>query len=108
MAEVLGAVASTLTLAGVFSNCIHAFEAFYIARERKSELRTLFLQFKLQEARLWTWGRALGWVSSVDRASAPTIPAECEAVIQATLQRLFELITDGTILKDKYGCLCRR
>lgn len=86
MAGVLEVVASTITLAGIFGSCIQAFEAFYIAKERKSDLRTLFLQFKLQEARLWSWGNALGWHVCAKK-SGPTsnFLMQCNASLSTTI-----------------------
>ena len=102
--EVFGTVVSAVTLASAFSSCIHAFEVFYVAKDGKAELRTLQLQFKLQEARLWTWGKELGWVSEPDSRTRPSIGEEVSGVVAQTLQHLFELMTDAEALRKEYGC----
>lgn len=57
MAEVLGAVASGITLAALFKACIDAFELIQVGRHQDVDYRKLKLRLNVERCRLFVWGR---------------------------------------------------
>jgi len=63
MAEILGAVASGVTLASLFKVCFEAFDLIQTARNRDADLQKLALRFNIEKCRLYVWGEAMGLTS---------------------------------------------
>ena len=70
MAEVLGAVASGLTVAGLFRVCIEAFDLIQKARNQDTDLEKLILKLNIERCRLYVWGEALGLTVPQDSRQA--------------------------------------
>lgn len=57
MAEVLGAVASAVTL---FTTCVEAFDIFRNAQNQAIDIKKLTLKLNIEKCRLYIWGQAMG------------------------------------------------
>jgi hypothetical protein len=55
MAEVIGTIASALTIAALFKTCIEAFDLVRASQRQESELRKLSLRLNIEKSRLYTW-----------------------------------------------------
>lgn len=105
MAEILGAVASGITLAALFKTCVEAFDLIQTAHNQELDLRKLVLRLGIEKCRLFTWGESLGFTTAGDD-SEPTVSASCQfhEVMMETLETLLQLFNDSKKLQERYGC----
>ena len=105
MAEVVGVIASTFTLAEVFKICIDAFELISAAKRHDSDVKNLTLKLKIEKCRLLVWGRSMGLGPSGDGEATSRLD-ECEFadVVRETLTSVIELLSNSQDLARKYGC----
>ncbi len=95
MAEVLGAVASGLTVASLFKLCIGAFSFIQIVRHQDIDLQKLTLRFSIERCRLYVWGEAMGLTAPP--APGQTRPLEAsnfQDLACSTLQAILDTIRD--------------
>ena len=59
MAEVVGAIASAVTIIGLFKSCIDAFELVQVARNQGTDYNRLLVKFNIEKCRLYTWGQKM-------------------------------------------------
>ncbi|KAL8840910.1 MAG: hypothetical protein Q9170_001103 [Blastenia crenularia] len=105
MAEVLGVVASGLTVAGLFKICIQAFDLIETARHQDTDLRRLALRFNIEKCRLYTWGEAMGLTAPPARGqSGPLETTMFNDLVCGTLQAILDTFRDTQKMKDQYGC----
>ena len=104
MAEIVGAAASVITLAGLFKGCIDAFELIKCARNQGLELKKLSLKLSIERCRLLVWGKSMGL--SADSENVQHVLKDCgfQPIIHDTLQLVIQLFTDSHQLANKYGC----
>ena len=103
MAEVLGVVASGVTLAALFKTCVDAFELVQVARHQETDFHKLRLRLQIERCRLFTWGEAMGLVES-DALDRPIDRSRFPEVIREILQVMLNLFEDSHKIRDKYGC----
>jgi hypothetical protein len=60
MAEVIGAIASGITLAALFQICVEAFDIIYVAKNHDRDLKLLVLKLNIEKCKLVAWGQLLG------------------------------------------------
>lgn len=60
MAELFGAVASGVTLAGLFRACLEAFDMIRTAHDQEMDLKKLTLKLNIEKCRLYLWGDEMG------------------------------------------------
>ena len=105
MAEILGAIASGLTIAGLFKVCIEAFDLIQTSRRQDADLRRLTLKFNIEKCRLYVWGEAMG-------LTRPPLPEQCrpldnfmfEGLVRDVLRDIVETFQDTQKMKGRYGC----
>jgi hypothetical protein len=105
MAEIVGVIASGITLAALFKSCIEAFDLIQTGHNQELDLMKLVLRLNIEKCRLFTWGESMGLTSTPDEAE-PTASASCEfrEVMMQTLETIFLLFNDSKKLQDRYGC----
>ena len=105
MAEILGAVASAVTLAEVFKVCIDAFELIRAAQKHDTEVKKLTLKLNIEKCRLLVWGRSMGLVAYGDNEPTSRLD-DCpfSDVVRETLESITELLSNSQNLARKYGC----
>ncbi len=108
MAELLGAIASGITLVGLFKACIDAFDVIQNIRHHDSDYQRLAVRLEIEKARLYTWGEVMGLTDlpEGDRKS-PLANHKFEDLIRKTLETIFLLFNDSDRLRDAYGCKAR-
>lgn len=62
MAEVIGALASGITIAALLKTCLDAFDLIYAAKNHDRELKRLVVKLNLEKCKLLAWGQSLGVV----------------------------------------------
>lgn len=98
MAEVLGAVASGMTVASLFKVCIGAFNFIQIVRHQDIDLQKLTLRFSIERCRLYVWGETMG-------LTAPPLEASnFQDLACSTLQAILDTIRDTQKMRQQYGC----
>ena len=105
MAEVLGAVASGLTVASLFKLCIEAFDLIQIARNQDTDVQKSILRLNIERCRLWVWGETMGL--TVPQNSGQTRPLESSqfyGLVCDTLQAILDTFRDTQKMKEQYGC----
>lgn len=103
MAEVIGTIASVVTLAALFKSCIEAFDIIQTAHNQELDIRKLVLKLNLEKCRLYTWGEAMGLMT--DQEEQP-VTATCpfQDILMETLEMLLQLFDDTERLQNLYGC----
>lgn len=106
MAEIVGAVASGVTLAALFKLCIDAFDGIQTIKKQALDLQKLVLKLNIQKCRLYIWGKAMGLTSmgepvhdmTLDRCPYPELVLEI-------LKLILDMLKDSDKLEGKYGCV---
>ena len=110
MAEILGAVASGITVAGLFASCIEVFAIINTQHNASDEHAVLSTQLKIEQCRLYVWGRRLGLdnpnnrpVSSYNQV-ADLNGTPFARIIHETLQAILLLFENTSQIAKRYGC----
>lgn len=105
MAEILGAIASGITLAALFKTCVEAFDLIQTCRQQEVEYRKLKLRLNIEKCRLYIWGESMGLVDAADKTKQrPIDKLRFPKVVREILEELHQLFQDSSKIKDKYGC----
>jgi hypothetical protein len=109
MAEVIGLVASGMTIAGLFKICVEAFDLIQTGRHQELDLKKLTLRLNIEKCRLYTWGQAMGLTNLAESSSEdrqhPLDLYEFRDLVKETLEVIFRLFNDTHKIKDAYGCI---
>jgi hypothetical protein len=109
MAEVIGLVASGMTIAGLFKICVEAFDLIQTGRHQELDLKKLTLRLNIEKCRLYTWGKAMGLTNPAESSSEdrqhPLDLCEFRDLVKETLEVIFRLFNDTHKIKDTYGCI---
>jgi hypothetical protein len=106
MAEVLGAVASGITLAALFKTCLDTFDIFQAAKNSDVDLRKLLVRLNIEKCRLYTWGEAMGLTAVA--ASEQKLSLESalfQSLVRDALEIIIQLLQDSEKIKSRYGCV---
>ncbi|KAI1109768.1 prion-inhibition and propagation-domain-containing protein [Nemania sp. NC0429] len=105
MAEVVGTVASVITLIGLLKGCIDACELIRAAKDYRAELERCDLKLALEQCRLKTWGKSMGLIRDGDAQKGHNLLEHFEFrhVVQEALQQIINLLTNSDRLSKKYG-----
>lgn len=104
MAEVLGTVASGITLAALFKLCIEAFDLIQTFHNQALDLQKLTLRLNIEKCRLYTWGEAMGLTAPADNGRRPLESFDFKTLVQETLEMLLRLFSDTSKIQSRYGC----
>ncbi|KAL9616564.1 MAG: hypothetical protein Q9160_008585 [Pyrenula sp. 1 TL-2023] len=105
MAEVIGALASSLTIATLFKVCIEAFDLIQIARHQDTDLQNLALRFNIEKCRLYIWGEAMGLTTPPQPGyTRPLESLPFQELVRNTLQVILEILQDTQKMEQVYGC----
>ncbi|ERF73038.1 hypothetical protein EPUS_08602 [Endocarpon pusillum Z07020] len=106
MAEVVGTIASAVTLAALFKLCVEAFDVIHTAQKQAIDLKKLTLKLNIEKCRLYTWGEAMG-LTAVVRPSArqPLDSCPYAEIVHEILELILDMFGDSQKLKTKYGCV---
>jgi hypothetical protein len=107
MAEILGTVASVISIAGLFTQCLNAVALISAAKRTDKDLRKLTIKLSIERCRLYTWGETLG-LTMPDSDSKTTLAAlekaQFATLVKDTLEMILELFENTETLKKRYGC----
>ncbi|PKK45961.1 hypothetical protein CI102_9994, partial [Trichoderma harzianum] len=104
MAEVVGTIASVLTLVGLLKGCIDACELIRAARNQEKDLEKLDLKLTLEQCRLKSWGKSMGLIREAGENRRSLLEQfEFCAVVQRALEHIVELLTNSERLSSRYG-----
>ena len=105
MAEVIGTIASVITLAGLFKSCLDAFDLIQAGRRAEIDISKLKLRLDIEKCRLYLWGESLGLTSVTDKKSQKLQTRLCpfESVIEDALRVLLSLFEDTSKIESRYG-----
>ncbi|KAH7196410.1 prion-inhibition and propagation-domain-containing protein [Fusarium flagelliforme] len=100
--EVLGAVASGVTLAALFKYSFEAFDIIQLYQSQDVDFKRLQLQYKLEKGRLYNWGVEMGLADD----SKPNLLNEWHSkeLVAETLRQIIALFSDAQVIRKKYGC----
>lgn len=105
MAELLGAVASSITIAGLFKACIEAFELIRTAKNHEVDLKKLKLRLDIEKCRLYNWGESMGLTDTSEASeSRPIDRFRFLDIVRDILELIIRLFHDSDKIRDKYGC----
>ena len=107
MAEVVGIIASGITLAAMFKTCLDVIDLIQTVHHQELDLKKLVLKLSIEKCRLYAWGEAMG-LTEPPRTSAPRAldshPDHVQALVRDTLDMIAQLFIDTCKLEDRYGC----
>ena len=104
MAEVIGTIASVVTLAALFKSCVDAFDLIQAGRRAEVDVSKLKIRLDIERSRLWLWGDSLGLTSVTDKnkkLQARLCPFE--AVVEDILRVLLSVFEDTSKIETRYG-----
>ncbi|KAI4164462.1 MAG: hypothetical protein LQ342_001775 [Letrouitia transgressa] len=105
MTELVGAIASGVTLAALFKACIEAFDLIQTSRNQEIDFKKLRLRLNIEKCRLYTWGESMGLTDTVDAdRDRPIDRFRFPEVVQEILENVFDLFHDSHKIRDRYGC----
>lgn len=105
MAEVMGLVASGMTLAGLFKICIEAFDMIQTGRHQEVDLKKLMLRLNIEKCRLYTWGQAMGLTETINQnGTRPLDLCQFQDIVREALETVFQLFNNTHKIKETYGC----
>lgn len=105
MAEVLGAVASGVTLAALFRTCIEAFDLIQTSRHQEGDFKKLKLRLDIEKCRLYIWGELIGLTNTSEAdQDRPIDRVRFPEVVREILKSVFELFHDSHKIRERYGC----
>ena len=100
--EVVGVVASAITLAALFKTCVDAFDTIQLYQNQDADFKKLLLRLNVEKCRLYVWGRSMrlgngSAASSLDGCPFADVVSEC-------LDQIVQIFNDSERIRDKYGC----
>ncbi|KAI0004387.1 prion-inhibition and propagation-domain-containing protein [Xylariaceae sp. FL0662B] len=100
--EILGAVASAITLAALFKHAVEAFEIIDLYHNQDDDFKTLQLQLQMEQCRLYVWGENMGLTDS----SRPNLLEgwRFEYLVVQLLHHIVRLFNDAYVIRERYGC----
>ncbi|KAL9620740.1 MAG: hypothetical protein Q9160_004753 [Pyrenula sp. 1 TL-2023] len=106
MAEVLGAIASGVTLAALFKACVEAFDLIQASRNQEVDFKKLKLRLHIEKCRLYIWGDSMGLTDDTAHPNRIRLIDEFRfpEVVREILEVIFQLFNDSFKIRDKYGC----
>lgn len=105
MAELLGAIASGVTLAALFKACIEAFDLIQTSRQQEVDFKKLKLRLNIEKCRLYIWGESMGLTDCVEAdRDRPIDRFRFPELVREILEVVFQLFHDSHRIRDKYGC----
>ena len=105
MAEVVGVVASAITLAALFKVCIEAFDVICTYQAQEVELKKLVLRLNVEKCRLYVWGQVMG-LSCPSHHSRLRPLDDClfQHTVKESFHFILQVFHDSQKIEDKYGC----
>jgi hypothetical protein len=110
MAEIAGAIASGVTLAGLFASCIEIFSVIDMHRNVDEDQAVLSTRLKIEQCRLYTWGMNMGLTEhpneqakkhhSVSHLSGTPFAN----IVHDILNSIFMLFENTNQIRSRYGC----
>ena len=105
MAEVIGTVASGLTLASLLKVCLDAFDLIQASRNQELDYQKLVLKLNIERCRLYTWGQAMHLIPVDGQAqTSPLDSFAFRSLVSSTLEMMQKLFYDADKLENRYGC----
>src|SRR2546423_5065739 len=105
MAEIIGFVASGMTIAGLFKICVEAFDLVQTSRHQELDLKKLTLRLNIEKCRLYTWGQVMGLTEVTDEEQQhPLDQCQFHRLVRDTLEIILQLFNDTHKVRDAYGC----
>lgn len=101
--EVVGGVASVITIVALFKNCLDTFDFIQAGKDMVAESFKLILRLQLEKSRLWAWGDAMGLTVDLQPGQHHALESHSTRNLVA-LKTILTLFTDADQLQNKYGC----
>lgn len=106
MAEVIGALASGITIAALFKTCLDAFDLFQAGKNRDIDLRRLLVRLNIEKCRLYTWGEAMGLTTPTGPGQELLLESSpFQGLVRDALEIVVQLLHDSDKIKARYGCV---
>jgi hypothetical protein len=100
--EVLGAVASGVTLAALFKCTFEALDLIHLYETQDADFKRLQLQYSLEKCRLYNWGVVMGLAD--DSKQNLLSDWHSKELVVETLRQVIALFSDAQVIRKKYGC----
>ena len=103
--EVIGGVASVITIVALFRNCLDAFDLIQAGKDMEAESFKLILRLQREKSRLWAWGDAMALTVEMHPGQQHALELHPTLnLVAAALRTILALFTDADQLQKKYGC----
>lgn len=104
MAEIMGTVASALTLAGLFKLCIESFDVIHTVQTQGTDLQKLSLKLRIEKCRLYTWGKTMGLTADTTIKKSPLDLCAYSELVYETMTLILDMFEDSGEMQNRYGC----
>jgi hypothetical protein len=102
MAEVIGTIASALTIAALFKMCIEAFDLIRASQRQEADLRKLSLRLEIEKCRLYTWGEEMGLTRPEGKGNPrPLESHQFQDIVKEALDTIIDIFHDSQKIKNK-------
>ncbi|KAF2194767.1 hypothetical protein K469DRAFT_536619, partial [Zopfia rhizophila CBS 207.26] len=103
--EVIGALASGVTLAALLKTCLEAFDLFQTAKNIDIDLKRLIVRLNIEKCRLYTWGEGMGLIVAPTAGRVrPLDSSPFRDLVKEALEEILRLLSDSAKIKSRYGC----
>jgi Prion-inhibition and propagation/EB1-like C-terminal motif len=100
--EVIGAVASGLTIAALFKTCVEAFDLIQLYQGQDADFKKLLLRLNVEKCRLYVWGQSMRLTSASTKNAVDDCPFI--DVLKECLNQILETFNNSERIREKYGC----
>jgi hypothetical protein len=100
--EVVGVVASAVTLAALFKSCIEAFDTIQLYKSQDADFRKVLLRLNVEKCRLYIWGRSMCLTSGTSGSALDDFPFL--DIVEECLRQIVDIFNDSNKIQEKYGC----
>ncbi len=105
MAEIIGVVSGSLTLAALFRTCVEAFDLIRTAQNQERDYKRLSIKLNIEKCRLYNWGRAMRLISGgTSSRQRPLDTFIFRDHVKDVLEEILQLFNDSQKLTERYGC----
>lgn len=104
MAEILGTIASALTLAGLFKVCVESFDVVHTLQTQGADLQKLSLKLRIEKCRLYTWGQTMGLTADTTTKQRPIDLCAYSDLVYETMTLILAIFDDSEKMQSRYGC----
>ena len=105
MAEVIGVVSGSLTLAALFKTGVEAFDLIRTAQNQERDYKRLSVKLSIEKCRFYNWGISMRLINAdASNRQRPLDTFIWRDHVKEVLELIVQLFNDSQKLTERYGC----